>query len=169
MNIFGIYKGDGFVVFADQDMSNSAIDYFADKPEYETSKYLTVIQQKFNEAVITVIQQKFNEAVKALGEGVIYGYLFVNGSTILITASTEKKKGYKYPEDCERFFSSVYIVGKSERVKTIYGKAKAMGNGRTIQSASIAMGSNSSGAAEGSVNKPGDPGTNGNSGYPRQL
>ena len=51
MNIFGIYKGDGFVVFADQDMSNSAIDYFADKPEYETSKYLTVIQQKFNEAV----------------------------------------------------------------------------------------------------------------------
>lgn len=157
MNIFGIYKGDGFVVFADQDMSNSAIDYFADKPEYEASKYLTVIQQKFN------------EAVKALGEGVIYGYLFVNGSTILIIASTEKKKGYKYPEDCERFFSSVYIVGKSERVKTIYGKAKAMGNGRTIQSASIAMGSNSSGAAEGSVNKPGDPGTNGNSGYPRQL
>ena len=157
MNIFGIYKGDGFVVFADQDMSNSAIDYFADKPEYETSKYLTVIQLKFN------------EAVKALGEGVIYGYLFVNGSTILIIASTEKKKGYKYPEDCERFFSSVYIVGKSERVKTIYGKAKAMGNGRTIQSASIVMGSNSSGAAEGSVNKPGDPGTNGNSGYPRQL
>ena len=140
MNIYGVSIGDGFVVFADHSQSKSVVDYFADKPEYETSKYLTVIKQKFD------------KAVEALGAGVLFGYRCDQDDTVFIIASTEKRDGYKYPEYGDDSFHTAYLLAKVERGCISYGVSRAMGSVSRAEGVSVSFGESCSfSESEGSV------------------
>ena len=103
MSMYGVSKGDGYVIFADHETMFSLKDYFADKPEYETT------------SVLDTARLQFDAAVAEIAGTVMYGYRYDQDDTVFIIAAADKKDGYKYQEDDEYSFHTAYLLAKVER------------------------------------------------------